>query len=36
MFPPGLYQMSQHPPTNISGPMLFFNKQSMQVRAGNP
>lgn len=36
IFPPGFYQMSQHPPTNISGPMLLFNKQSMQVREGKP
>jgi hypothetical protein len=34
--PLGSYQMSQHPPTNISGQMLFFNKQTMLVRQGSP
>ena len=36
IFPPGFYQLAQHPPSNATGPMLFFGKDSMRARVMTP
>jgi hypothetical protein len=36
MFSPGIYRRTQDTPSNILGPMLFFGKDSMNVRSEQP